>query len=328
MICVIWHGGQDKMRKEYNNLKKTKTFFGIMLFIFFVVILTGQYYKGVNAKVLENYPLYKTMNSIASFEDTAINLLLYHYDTNPSQYSNCVFTPPQERIIILRLDDLGAWNYNNIVEKITRDILSRDLSISEGIIANNIEKDKTFLKWARKVKNNPKVEFALHGYYHNKEEFKELNYEEAKYYLDKGKEKIINLLGVVPVTFIPPYNVYSKGTEQALVDSGFKIISSGKNDIKYNKNIAYIGYGARTYDYENSGYVPSELTLIDCKESLNKNRLCVIMIHPQDYLEPAVFGTRIRNIDEEKYSDFENLLDNLKYLNASSKTYKYLLQCS
>ena len=328
---VTWLGEQDNMKmqeKKYNNVMKIKTFFGVMLIVFFAIIVIGQYYKEVNAKVIENYPFYTTMVSVASLENNAINFLLYDYDVDSNKYSSCVFVPPQEKTIILRLDDVGAWHYLDVVEMITEDSLARNIPISQGVIPNDIERDRSFLNWVKKVRDNPQIEFALHGYYHTENEFEKLNYEESKYYLDKGKQQMIKYMGVVPVTFIPPYNVYSNETEKALIDGGFKIMSAGKDDVNYDGDLIYLGYGARTFDYSEGNYISPEITVQKCKESLDRFGLCVVMVHPQDYLEPEIFGTRIRNLDEQKYADFQRMLDELKGFNTSFKTYKDLLQCA
>jgi len=308
-------------------MRKTKILFAVLIIIFFAIIVSGQYLRETNARVLEKYPLYQSLSSVTYLDQLIIDKLSYSTPLNPNKYANCSFVKPKNRTIILRMDDLGAWNYDDVVEKITAEVLARNLSISEGVIPNDIERDRRFITWSRKMRDNPNVEFALHGYYHTPDEFNKLNYDESKYYLEKGKAQMIDHMLVVPVTFIPPYNIQSFETHRALIDTGFKIDSGGNYDISFNETIAYLGYTARTFDYDKNEYVNSSTTIQDCKESLDTIGMCIVMLHPQDYLEPKILGTQIRNLDESRYSDFISLLDGLQQLNADFKTYKDLLVC-
>ncbi len=317
--------------KNYNNVKKVKILFGIMAIIFLITIVTGQYIREVNTKHLEIYPFYQSLISLTYIDQILINKIM-HDKLNPNTYENCHFIQPQENTIILRLDDLGAWHYNDIVNDITNEALDRNLSISMGVIPNGLEKDRKFLKWTKKYIDNPKVEFVLHGYYHTPEEFGNMTEVDALNYLELGKKKMMEFMHVVPVTFIPPHNVISTEAEKALKEKNFKILSSGKDDTDLNGTPVKLGYTATTYKFgeETSDighYISSSVTLNECAISLNENKICVVMIHPQDYLEHQGLLTNKRNLDEERYADFISLLDGLKEMDAEFKTYKDLLVC-
>ena len=232
------------------------------------------------------------------------------------------------RTIILRLDDVKAWQYYNIIPNMTSLMLSKNMAFTMAVIPKDIEKDtKIFLPWINNIKNNPRVEIALHGYLHEKSEFRDLDKTEATYRLQKGKELLYNYTGIVPVTFIPPENEYSDDTIDALSDTAFRVISAGKN-VNVNQyydigeNLSYVGYTARTYDFSSSKFIPAEEVLEECNSSLNKDGLCVIMIHPQDYLT-----ANRTQINEKKYTEFVKLLDGLEKLNASFKNFKDVADC-
>ena len=78
-----------------------------------------------------------------------------------------------------------------------------------------------------------------------------------------------------------------------------------------------------TYDYSNNLEVPLDNILNDCKKGLAENNLCVVMIHPQEFLEAEKVDNEIRNIDEEKYNErFITLIDQLDELGAEFTTFK------
>ena len=234
------------------------------------------------------------------------------------------------RTIILRLDDVKAWQYYDITTDMTSLILSKNMTLTIGVIPKDIEKDKIlFLPWLNKIKDNPNIEIALHGYLHERSEFKNLNEEEATYRIKKGKELLLKYADVVPVTFIPPENEFSDETLDALSNEGFKVLSAGNpKDIKisqYNPirdNLIYIGKTSETYNYHLNKFIPAEQVLKECKIRLDEDGLCVIMLHPQDFL--SLDRTQI---DEEKYNEFIKLLDGLEDFNADFKNFKDVANC-
>lgn len=303
---------------EKNQLK-IRIVFGFIIAFFFLVIISGQIYYSDNQQPV----LINITESIESLKYPVYEDFLI--DSNV--YNNCYMKTINNPTIILRIDDLGAWHYNNAVRVITEDIVSKDMSVVLGVIPFNIEKDKSFMDWARQdsIRLNPKIEIAQHGYIHSVEEFKNLSYSDASKSIESGRELLMSKLGVVPVTFIPPYNVYSNGTSKAVKDNGFKIISSGQNEYSFFEHVLYIGYNTKTYDFDKRVNVPVEETIKDCEDSLKKRKLCVVMIHPQDYMSKDSSGQL--NIDNIKYAEFLRLLSELDKLNAEFSTFRENLRC-
>ncbi len=237
--------------------------------------------------------------------------------------STCKISGDNKKKIILRLDDVKSGQYYDTTTKITNEILSRNMSISLGLIPRDLNKDIKFIYWINKVKKDPRVEIVLHGYTHGEQEFQNLTEEEAYDKLVKGKEILMKNINVVPTTFIPPENLYSEGTKTALVKAGFKIISAGNNEIDNYNNLTYLGYTVQTYDFENKLFISSDEVLKNCDVSLNEKDLCIITIHPQDYLEPD-HG----KINQERYSEFLNLLDGIEQRNIETKRFSDVINCS
>lgn len=211
----------------------------------------------------------------------------------------------KENKIILRIDDIQAFAWADIQEQMIIDSIDRGIPLVLGVIPIWIEEDKKIYNYINK--NNCNLEIAQHGWDHSGDvligssEFSGLTRTEAYERIMRGKPMLEKLAGKEVITFIPPSNSFSQGTGLALRDAGFKIISA-EGGGKYD-------FTASTYNSEKGALNPVEEVLLYCKEGLEKNNLCVIMLHPQDYASKGV-------LDKEKYGMFLVLLDKLIELDA------------
>lgn len=236
----------------------------------------------------------------------------------------CTVKKSDKKTIVLRLDDVKAFQYEDITKKITNDVLSRDMSITFALIPKDLNRDLKFLYWINKVKKDPKVEIALHGYLHESREFAELSEEDAYNKLIKGKQILKETINIVPITFIPPENEYSSGTEAALQEAGFKIVSATENEYKEDEDFVYLGYNSQTYEFDDKKFVPAEEVIKRCNSIFEKQDVCVIMIHPQDFLEPTD-----HSINLEKYQELTKTLDAIKQMsNVESKRFSDVIECN
>lgn len=318
---------------KVGNLFWVKGAFSLMIIAIALVIFTGmQFTQEINkfnvwvstSRVIdENVTKVKEYIPYIMNEPTVNN-----YSMSIVDYSNQTPLCDYDPTIILRLDDVKAWQYSNIITRITDDVLSKNMTITLGVIPKDIEKDKAvFLPWINNIKDNPNVEIALHGYLHQEDEFKNLTEEEAHDKIIKGKELLLKYAGVVPVTFIPPENEFSLGTINALAQENFKILAGGDTTllVQYyplGDNFRFLAKTTETYDFFEKKFAPIEQIIAECNQGLKKESVCVVMIHPQDYL------MRDRTqIDEERYAQFIKLLDSLKKLDATFKNFKDVAQC-
>lgn len=226
--------------------------------------------------------------------DYIVNLL---YQCEPFQ------TNDSENMIILRIDDIQAFAWRDISIKMIDEAFGRNMPVVLGIIPKGLEEDKKILNYLKR--NSCNIEIAQHGWENIDDpyapEFGDLTEEEAYKRIIKGKAVLEKITDEPIITFIPPNNIYSAGTAIALEKTGFKIISSEGNE--------YFDYTATTYDFDVDSLTPVTEIINQCQKGLDKNNLCIIMIHPQDY---AVEG----KLDSEKYKNYLELLDELKKLNA------------
>ena len=293
---------------------RIKVLFSLMIVIILLVISFASFFPiiediNVFSRVSENISLGRVVSSV--------------YELDPVSYK-CESIQTPENAIILRVDDIGKNAVYDVSKKLVDEILARGFKITLGIIPYNIESNFKVFVWLRELRLNENVEIALHGYKHDPEEFKEFSYEEALTSIRLGERVLEEDLGVRAITFIPPYNIYSSETLDALKDYGYKILSSGRNEAYVEEDFVALGYAARTFDFQELKLVSAQETLNDCRRSLEANNACVVMIHPQDYT-----GSDWNELGSDEYAEFIELLDGLEVLsqqmNASFETFNSAL---
>ena len=212
-----------------------------------------------------------------------------------------------DRNIVLRIDDIQANYLVDVQEKMIDDALDRGKTLSLAVIPLGLNNNKAMVKFLKEKKC--KLEIGLHGYENNDFEFSELSYGEADEKIKNGL-KVLNEIEPEVITFIPPNNEISNESKIAVYGNKIKIISSGF----YNREF---GYSVSTYDWENHIFVNYREVLSECLDELEKNETCIIMMHPQDYITDG-------KLDNQKYQQYIQLLDNVDELNATIVTFRDL----
>ena len=292
--------------KDPNSMFKIKVLFLLLIITFSSTIVVGQYYYEKNTPLLKSISMEVTQNITESIFGKGI-----------VEYTNSTTCDSSERKIILRMDDVRA--YSIPTPYLVDEVLSRDLSITLGVIPNNLEKDQKMQEYLLKIRKNQNIEIAQHGNYHDASD-RSISEENL---LD-GNKKIQEVLKVIPVTYIPPYNKIEDNAVLT-VSKYFKIISSKPGVLKRENGLLEVGGDVETYRYDTKKYVLTNEIVSQCKDSLDKTNLCVIIIHPQEY------STDINNptdISQERLQEFNNMLDELEKLNAEFETFNEFSQCA
>lgn len=285
------------------NKEKLKDVIAGILSILFIGIVFYLYFM----RVFSGYGYFVDTNR-PNFDE----FIVYQEKEHGSCHINVI-----EPTIVLRMDDVRA--YSVPTPYLVDEIIERNLSVTLGVIPRELEKDTKMQEYLLEIRENPNVEIAQHGTYHNESD---ININEGN--LLEGNVKIQRLLGVRPVTYIPPYN---KITEEAreVISKYFNIISAGQEVLKEGENIAEIGYTVETYDYNKQQITSTDDVIEKCKSSLEKTNLCVIEIHPQEYsfnIDNPVYVSAV------KFDEYREMLDKLQELNASFSTFNSLVDCS
>jgi peptidoglycan/xylan/chitin deacetylase (PgdA/CDA1 family) len=293
---------------------KTKIIFTLLLILAFAVIITGSVYK----EEVSNYNLfYQTESQYNSLIE-----LIRTVESQNTELSYCNPTQPTGPTIILRLDDIGAWNRYETSKIMVNKVLDYNYDIVLGVIPYNLEKDDRVVSWLLKLRDDDRVEIALHGYNHEPNEFKNLYTNESNFKILEGKEIFKKVIGTVPTTFIPPYNEYSIHLRQTLKDNNIHFFSAKENEYEIDGGVISLGFTTRTYDYSQEKFISNDEIISSCKSSLEKNNLCIILMHPEDI--------SLKNedaINEERFAQFKDLLNKLETLEAEFKTFEDHLDC-
>lgn len=202
--------------------------------------------------------------------------------------------------VILRLDDVQAYGWSDVSMQMMKDAHVYNFPIVAGIIPKNISEEPRLVHFLRR--NACNIEFALHGYDHGEisdyvavvGEFQEINYTDAIDKLQAGKKEIATIGPVSVVTFIPPQNMISVEGELALRDENLYLSKTGNS---------YFDIDAKTWSYEYQEPISATEVMRDCQRSYSAgDNLCVIMLHPQDYVDSE--GV----LDMKKYEEYRKLL--------------------
>jgi len=235
---------------------------------------------------------------------SAINMV----ENLPVEEEDCqiVHHSLRSKNVVLRIDDIQAYGWNSIQEAIIRDSLERKVTLSLGVIPNRFEEGGMIYNLLKD--NRCELEIALHGFNHNDNEFVNISYEEAKQKIEWGLE---NLKEIEPniVTFIPPGNGFSEEPGK-IIKEKFRINSAYAWNSKY-------GTTQTSYDWEELKLVPYEEIIEGCEKDFSAGKVCVIMIHPQDY---ATGG----KLDLKKYQNYLGLIKGLKEINANFVNFRDL----
>ena len=231
-------------------------------------------------------------------------------------YSPCTPIPAHlsNRMVVLRIDDIQAFGWEDISERMINDAEKEDVPMVLGVIPHDLTWPNPMYQYLKKI--NCSVEIAQHGLLHQGEhvqetpEFQDLTESQADEKIRAGKKILAGITNQPVITFIPPENVYSTGTAISLKKNGFLVLSSqGKR---------HFDYTAATYDFQEQQPVPVSNIVEKCDEKFKKTDVCVVMLHPQDFVTN---GT----LDPEKYRIFGDLIAAFRQKNVTFVRFRDIL---
>jgi hypothetical protein len=204
--------------------------------------------------------------------------------------------------VVLRLDDVQAYGWTDVSVRMIEDTAAAGFPLTAAVIPKDLGTDPRITDTLRDY--DCVVEMALHGFDNaydvytpdSRGEFAAISYEEAQQKLAAGREILTNYSNDPMDVFIPPHNQLSDGARAALSASGFSIISS--------EGERYFDYDTATFDFLNDTFVPAATVIRDCEERFARgDNLCVIMLHPQDFVRPDL------SLDTERYAEYRKILE-------------------
>lgn len=204
-----------------------------------------------------------------------------------------------DKEVILRIDDVQERAFVEPTKMMIEDAFEYNFPLVLGVIPNNLEADRDLVLFLKKRLCN--LELGLHGWDHsiNKEdlstfEFENITKEDAKERVQKGKEKLQKLFHIQTTLFIPPGNLIDNDIDTVFKEENINIISANSGG-DYDM-------GAFTYDFVNNKVVEIDEIVKSCNIKFNEGKVCVIVLHPQDYITHG-------KLDTKKYQKYIDLLN-------------------
>jgi hypothetical protein len=223
-----------------------------------------------------------------------------------------------ERMVILRLDDVQGHTWSDVSMRMIADAHERGLPLVLGVIPKGLVDDTKLVTFLSLRACN--IEIAVHGFDHGRlasdnhsttAEFGSLSYDSALERFHQALTAVEPLSLQQPVTFIPPQNLISEEAARAAHDAGLPIISSEGN--------RYFDYKATSWNFSTQSFFPFATIKTQCTKAFNESDLCVIMLHPQDFVHDD------GSLDEIRYLEYRKLLSYLSESTISVVTFVDLL---
>ncbi len=238
-------------------------------------------------------------------------------DTEDSIYWAFVDCPRcyqrSERNIIVRSDDIGPWWSLDSAIYLTEYLKNRNIPQTLGVVpitgggTVNLEEDSRLVDYLLSIRNDPDIEFGVHGLEHSYNEFLGISQSDAEGKIDQSMQMITDSLHVKPVTFIPPYYAYDKNALFAARSQGMEYFSAGWNAIdmghgfsNYPSGLWNIPVTTDVYNWGTGSFYSAGEIEASCENAMNWFGTCVIVLHHHQFVdeEGKIDPSKIALLDE------------------------------
>ena len=233
-------------------------------------------------------------------------------EISPFQSCNCVS---------FRLDDVqDYWLAETQIEII--DLFSeKNIPLTVGVIGSIIGTDERITNSLKENLDENNIEIANHSW--NNDILKNLDEKTQEEFISKTNERIFEVYGVTPVSFIPPENKFNEKTISILKKIGFTHISAHivENDFPQIHENSFSNVPAVTETAillkPSLKWQLQDIEKIknDISQSISENGYAVIMMHPQEFSLNAIGEYDVPN--KQTISNLSLLLDNVNEMNLN-----------
>ena len=227
----------------------------------------------------------------------------------PSEICNCV---------AFRFDDIQEFWLHDVQLKVLETFREKDVPVTIGIIGEAFEGDVAHYIQNVTGGENSNLEIANHGWKH--ENFAVLDKDQQNQLIQNTNQKIFNVTGITPKTFIPPMGEINNSTIEVLQENNFTTFSgllltspppyplviSGAHHFPETALTAV--YKAETQMFEG---LPHNETLKDIQDSQEKFGFSVITLHPQDF-SMIENGAHIDKVNQVQINELVLLIDEIQ----------------
>jgi len=267
--------------------------------------------------------------------------------STPTSLAQDTDSEPEARLscqcVAFRFDDIQDYFLNRPQMEVINTFEEKNASLTVGIIGNHFGNDAAMRQFIQEKtafhgkSNGFSVEVANHGWNH--EDFTLFTKDEQSALLQLTDVKIMDLLGIKPAVFIPPYNSVNDDTIAALLENEFTHMSA--NTTRYTPSFLHsyqndsdsVREVAMTTDARDSAGVlhfPSDAntgdlndddtewlgkthdeTFSEITESMSKLGYAVVTMHPMEFASRS--GTAYLNeADDAQIRELELLIDEIR----------------
>ncbi|MFH1432685.1 MAG: DUF2334 domain-containing protein [archaeon] len=221
---------------------------------------------------------------------------------------------PVKRFIVFRDDDIGAFWSDDSAIYITEVFRSRNVSHVMAVVPTRLEggmlsDDRALSDYLWSIRDDPTVEFALHGYNHDEYEFGDISYDDAMSRISSGSDILADVTGVVPVTFAPPYNEYNDDVVRAVEDTPtMRVFSAGDEDIRAGRafkrvnGILHLPTPIFFYNWGEERYFTADEIIDSCVHHLDEYGFCGFVMHHHMFADDS-------GIDQKKVQVLIDVID-------------------
>jgi peptidoglycan/xylan/chitin deacetylase (PgdA/CDA1 family) len=229
----------------------------------------------------------------------------------PSEFCNCV---------AFRLDDIQEFWLRDVQLEVLETFREKNTPVTIGIIGEAFEGKIANFVINSTNRENSNIEIANHGWTH--ENFALLDKDQQDQLIKNTNKKMLNLTGVLPITFIPPMGEVNPSTFEVLQENNFTTFSSTflGSEPPYplvTSGIYHFPSTADTGIYVGDLVIfqglPHDETLTDIKNSQEKFGFSVVTLHPQEF-SMIENGVHVNKVNRDQINELRFLIDEIQKL--------------
>jgi peptidoglycan/xylan/chitin deacetylase (PgdA/CDA1 family) len=248
-----------------------------------------------------------------------IKIYLHNQELNNDHlHCNCV---------AFRLDDIQDFFLSPAQQAIISTFKDKNASLTLGVIGGVTGTEQKLVSAIKDGLAHDKIEIANHSWRHNI--YTKMTKSDQGADIKKTNDKIFEVFGVTPKTFIPPENLFNNDTISVLKENGFTHMSHGETgtvDVppKFVKSGFYqfpmFAYTAKLNP--STAYWQHETddqTLEKVNDSLFNYGYAVVMMHPSEF---SLYenGAYANKVNMTKIGELESLIDKIRAENIQILT--------
>lgn len=242
--------------------------------------------------------------------------------------------------VIFRLDDVQDYWIHSAQVQVMDLFISKDQSLSVGIIMNHTGSDQVVLQKIKQGQNLKLFELDIHGWNHV--DYTTLTQQEQKTTLELANNKMQALFGVKSNVFIPPYDLFNNSTLSAMSSSGIGILSASSDPPNNSRFIFSPTISSEPYSIyqlpETAGFMFENKSGVWQKESnsaildnvdqgIAKRGYTVVVLHPQNFVKMEN-GLFVDIVDPIQMNNLSKLIDLILAKNIRITTFENTITSS